>query len=1667
VRYEEMSPAALMRAATRRRINEQYLVNANRGLGNRLDAIAKEFPHLNAATAMAMAEQGYDKDSVEVRTLARLQVDRDKDDGWWGDIKRHWSDSVEATAKATVRTSLSAAAAPYEQIQAYVRSGIEDPSQFINPASYKPGGGGHFMQSKLGRSLGGQTRIGAAAQVADEADISIPQALNNLPQMGDDRDPAALLEREQQTWLSGPNSLAEKRQVVNARNAGQINGRATTFGRAAGWVVGFDPGGAAHGIMSRVLEMSNSPFLKDEDDIERWINYAQTGFEGGVDLTAVFTLDPVGRVSAARARDISRGNAGVNFLGRGTSGRFAGPTTPIRVPFTETVDAAKFGGEAGVPITVNGLRKTMVYQNAVDWVTKTKQGDRLAKYLAAETDYNRLAHVMGRQTKPSTILRLLAIKDPAEAKVAFMDEVGNGFIERTPTLTAADMGAVGEHANKVASILSATTRRPQARWRQLAPSETFASRDDPAWAVEQYRRMLNSMRVGAAADTLTPEFISKNVEDFARGVVDDSGDWSVPYLAAMEAARTALIGNKVRQTDADRITSIWHQQVLGERNYWIDQTTRKSKHAFITVDAEDLPLPKAAAYAEMFTEGIPLIDTQAFTRAASRMRRLYDSPGWDIAVTGGDAMTAFFKFMVLPVRGPAWMIRNLAEAQARITVLGMPGIMNDPLGALAWRLGDNPRSQASKDLAGWDKLAHPQRELRAANMERYGRGQFDSKGDDFRVRMELEGNASQFAKTQEHKGGPWNDTNNMVYSDDVVPVNRDERGMRETWLDGHRFTLAKLSGSPEYRMAIDAKTPLHAKNMFWASKERKRMMQREPSLASREGSDFYIDKVYERIEEATNGNPALRDAIRQGRIDGVPLVVRNARGNLVYNEKAILALEKHADDLPEWSAAPKAAAIGNVGDAIGKFGAAIDKKVFATAFALFGSMPNNRFVNSPLFRQLHWDEAERLMPLAAPEARAAILANARKARMSKDMLARLEALNTRQVPELSEVRFSDKSLPDFEHGGYTMRLTRVEDDPGQWVMRAVNSEGEEVGTWQFVYAEEGLFGHMIHVREGLRGQGHGSALNRAAEELADRLNLPLYRTTLVNQTHAANLRGRGYVPARPITQARMPNGERIDLQENMVDDAMAEQWLVRGAAPAGGKLDVDDIRDLADAKAFDKWMDIVYNSHNKGNWTRSIRMLSPFAAAVADMYRFWGKNLAKNPLVLHRVDQGMHAARQSGFIANDDNGEERFFYPLTRALAQVATGVDRAFSGSVKGANMITSSVLPGVGPVVSWPVGLFLPDKPETDAIREIINPYGDPDASGGILEGFAPSHVQRMLATVGLASPEQQRRYQESVADAMAYLASTGRYGDSEKEQERLRNDAQAKGRTLYLLQAWAQSSLPASPRGETMYKDPTGRVWQMAHVAADYRKMMNDNPDEATANLLKKYGEAAFLAVTGGTYGSSAFVTEEAHDLARDKPHVIDRYSEVWSFFTDQDSPYSHAEMQRQLKAGERTTRSLKERQVAAQTTLAWNMYFQYKDQFGPFPTTEEENYLQTVKASIRKELPLWDESFDVSEVQTRVDQTFKAAKDPVFRDTEVSGAILAYQKARQEVIDYARSQGDIKATGTGSGFGTAKATEDGRDYLRFVAQQLIEQVPQFEVFWQRVFDAEMVDDVEGAP
>lgn len=1458
----------LAAAYARQQARQSYLARDNSLLARRLEGITDTYPHLSAATAMALAEGGYDKDSVEVKAVGNLQMKRDSDDGGvWGSFKRNVSRVIDYDKKA-VRIGTVALDAPREAIEGTFRAELDHPG-FVTPGE-----------------VAGQTRLGAAIQVANEIPhLSVADALNNNPSIGRDGDTTALLDRKQSSWFSGPNSLAEKRQVQNARAAGLTDGRATTYGRAAGHLIGLQPGGAAHNVMSRYLHAAQIPGM-DDDDIENVLGHVQKYFEGGIDAGATLTpLDPVGYAS---------GKIGTAGKVAKAAGKFAGDTIEVG-GLTAKVTNKATGETSEVPILVDGgPRKTVVFRNAHDWLMQSESGDRFAKYAAAETNYERLAHVLGRDTHPQTILNILAENDPTAMKRVLLDEMGKGFIDAQPNLTIADRAAVGQ-GSKVAGIASATLKRPTARWRQLAPSETVVSRSDPAWAVEQYRRMLHAMRSGAAKDVLTPEYISKNVEDFARGVVDPAADWSVPYKATADALRTALVAHGAKPHHADSITAVWGRQAESQRNFWIDRHSGEAKDAFVTVDGNDAPISSAASSAEMFTDGIPLLNTRDVVKAASRLNRLYQNPGWESLVSMGELVTGLFKFAVLPLRGPAWAIRNVTEAQARVAVEGGSSVFNSPLAALAWRVGDNPTSKASRLLGRTDRNA--------------GRGAIDAAAEDFRLRGELEGEVDRFARAQEHKGGPWNDDRVIYTNQYPITYRNPQTGIaQEGWHEGQRFTLAKLAASPEYRIAVEADNPLHARNAFWNSKIREKMAQQQPQLATREGADAYMDKVYERIDDVTNGNPDLRAAISTGRLNNIPLVTRDARGNLAPNPKVLDEIEKYVDHLPAFTVTPGTVRATQHLDAIGKGAEALERTVFNQLFALFGSVPNNRFVNSPLFRELHWQEAARLAPLADEVSRKTLLVNARKANMPKALIQQFEKV----------------------------------------------------------------------------------------------------------------------------------------------------------AGPPGS-LSVEDVRDLADAKAFNGWLHTVYNSHLKGNWTKSARMVAPFAAAVADMYRFWGKALARNPLILHRVELGLHGARQSGFFYPDENGQERFAYPFTRGWSRLAVGVDEGLSATVKGANMITSGLLPGVGPIVSWPTAWMLPDKPQTDALRDVINPYGDPDASGGLLEGLAPGNVQKILASVGLGTGENRRRRTEAIADTMAYLASTGEYGNSEKEQERLRNDAQRKGGLLFLIQAFAQGALPSSPRAEAMYKDPSGRAIRISAVAADWRKFLREDPDTANTELLKKYGESAFLAVTGGTQGSQ-FATEESHDLAREHPEVVSRYGDVWSFFTDPNSPYSHEEFLRQIKGSERTVKSLKDRQVSAQTSQAWAMYHQYKDQFGPYPSTDERAYLKTVKTAIEKQYPLWDQSYDVRAAQDRVKQAFAAAKDPAFKDTAVAGAIRAYRAARQSVIDDANSKG---LTSSDTGWGKAKATETHRDYLRFVAQSLIDQVPEFQTFWDRVFSDEMVDDVEGQP
>jgi hypothetical protein len=89
-----------------------------------------------------------------------------------------------------------------------------------------------------------------------------------------------------------------------------------------------------------------------------------------------------------------------------------------------------------------------------------------------------------------------------------------------------------------------------------------------------------------------------------------------------------------------------------------------------------------------------------------------------------------------------------------------------------------------------------------------------------------------------------------------------------------------------------------------------------------------------------------------------------------------------------------------------------------------------------------------------------------------------------------------------------------------------------------------------------------------------------------------------------------------------------------------------------------------------------------------------------------------------------------YAYPGGQMLTGLLTGVPVKVEGQAQGLNTITGAatgILPGVGPVVQWPVSAFLPDSPTFDDVRDMVIPYGETDAGAGSSSRCSPRTCAR----------------------------------------------------------------------------------------------------------------------------------------------------------------------------------------------------------------------------------------------------------------------------------------------------------------------------------------------------
>lgn len=514
------------------------------------------------------------------------------------------------------------------------------------------------------------------------------------------------------------------------------------------------------------------------------------------------------------------------------------------------------------------------------------------------------------------------------------------------------------------------------------------------------------------------------------------------------------------------------------------------------------------------------------------------------------------------------------------------------------------------------------------------------------------------------------------------------------------------------------------------------------------------------------------------------------------------------------------------------------------------------------------------------------------------------------------------------------------------------------------------------------------------------------------------------------------------------------------AKSADGNLTAADLDLAMKSFAVEQTKKLLYDMSNRSQLFDVTRLLFPFGEAWKEVMTTWVRlGITEGGGVpVRRLQQMVEAGRDTGFFTQDPQTDEEIFnYKGTAALNNALFGVPVGFSGRVNGLNLLGSSVLPGLGPVVQIPMSKLIGNKPQFKDLAEFISPFGEPDLS---LRGQRPAWA-RKLATAW-DSDLDDRQFATTVAQVSKYLSSTGDYDLSdETEIDRLEADSIKKARWLFAVRGLIQFGAPSPPRPQMVAKDSTGKLLAQQIMVDDYRKMI-DNPeigyDAAPLVFMDKYGPDAFMVIQSGSRSlvGGLPLTEKGESWALRNADIRKRYPNSYGFFAPSgtDDEFDIGVYGRQFDSGERE--SLKPEQVIrlANARVAASIYTQAK-KIAPNNKGGRAKLAQ-LREALEKQYPGFGEEIVGTGAKADTDQVIeelsRAVQDDDLLDEPAAAPIREYLSARAVLLDR------IARRGKASTF-SAKSSSAERDALAQIGDLLAERNPAFQRVYDEVFRREV--------
>jgi hypothetical protein len=536
-------------------------------------------------------------------------------------------------------------------------------------------------------------------------------------------------------------------------------------------------------------------------------------------------------------------------------------------------------------------------------------------------------------------------------------------------------------------------------------------------------------------------------------------------------------------------------------------------------------------------------------------------------------------------------------------------------------------------------------------------------------------------------------------------------------------------------------------------------------------------------------------------------------------------------------------------------------------------------------------------------------------------------------------------------------------------------------------------------------------------------------------------------------------------------------------ATRAGRLNLEQLDEFAKGHALDAVKRELYNATDRNNLTDVARVIAPFGQAWGEILQTWTKLVVSDPRILRRANVMIEGAKGAdpdgdgrGFFYKDPvTGQYVFNYPLSDKFIGLLTGpVSQALNkvpvlnrfGSDAGAVNATLtapiqtlsmgfSLSPGLGPVAQIPASVILRNVPKTDEVQKFLMPYGTPDLRGA---AFIPSWLQKFVSGVW-DSPDTSRVMGQTYVEVVQHLYSSGDYNTSDiNDRERMFEDAIGLARTLTVLRSFGQFMGPTRPAVEFEQGD-----LPVAFYASELRKLQDPEQggdyDTAVSNFLSLYPDAvAYLgAKTKSQYGGLD-ITEAYGKWEAENGGVIKRYRDVGGLFGPFDNTVDMAVFSRQLSQGKRKRQTGREVIDQAEFNAANAVYKKAADKFPGNRTEEQRALLKALRTTLGKKYPGFAtlQSFDTQKFNRQLAQLQNAVKDEELAGNPVRDAVANYLSVRDQVLGIAESRGRNSLTSVKDG--------DLRDLLRQYGTALVKKYPDFVRLYDRVLAREVESDTD---